>query len=60
MIPYIPLYLIINMVVVDQQLKEEIYDLAKRRLVLESELKKTNFFLATLKKEFDLRIPQPQ
>ena len=41
-----------------QQLREEVYDMAMRKLVLETELKTMNFHIAVLKKELDLRMPQ--
>ncbi|MBT4257881.1 hypothetical protein HOD88_01710 [archaeon] len=39
------------------QLREELYAVAKRKLVLEEEMKTMNFYLSTLKKELDFRMP---
>jgi len=40
-----------------QQLKEEVYSVAQRKLVLEEELKTINFFITILKKELEHRYP---
>ncbi|MBU0959604.1 MAG: hypothetical protein KKB31_06675 [Nanoarchaeota archaeon] len=39
-----------------QQLREEVYDIAMRKLVLETELKTMNFHISVLKKELDKRM----
>jgi len=44
------------MVVVDQ-LKEELYSVAMRKLVLEEELKTISFFITALKRELEFRSP---
>jgi len=38
-----------------EQLREELYDVAKKKLDLETELKAMNFFIAVLKRELDQR-----
>ncbi len=43
--------------VVEQQLREELYSIAKQKLLLEKELKRINFFIKTLKKELEYRVP---
>lgn len=41
-----------------QQLKEELYEVAQRKLKLESELISLNRFIGTMKKELALRSPR--
>lgn len=40
-----------------QQLREELYQVAQRKLKLESELNSLNSFIQTLKKELTQRMP---
>lgn len=40
-----------------KQLREEVYRLAKRKLHLEKEIKTMTFYISTLKKELDARMP---
>lgn len=40
-----------------KQLKEELYEIAKRKLALEQEMKSINFYISVLKKELDQRTP---
>ena len=43
------------MEVIEEQLREELYDVAKKKLVLEAELKTMDFFIMALKRELDQR-----
>ena len=45
------------MVVAEQQLKEEVYAMALKKLQLEEEIKSLMTFMASLKKELDYRTP---
>lgn len=42
------------------QLKEELYAMALRKLSLEQELNSMNYYIRTLKKELDQRMPTIQ
>ncbi len=43
-----------------QQLKEELYQIIKRKLLLEKEIKTMDFYINVLKRELDQRLSQPQ
>jgi len=45
--------------VVVNQLREELYEVAKKKLLLEQEMKAMNFYISILKKELDVRMPAP-
>ena len=43
-----------------KQLREELYNIAKRKLSLEQEMKSADFYISVLKKELDYRTPIAQ